>query len=134
MSTKKRSGGNEGIQANSVVGDVIAVGRGAQAVKMVFAETDRKEMLAAVGKIREELEGLKLDRAQLEEVKEHAQELEHEVAQKQPNPQKVGGALETLVGKLKQVGVAVTEVAGLVTPIKTIAGLLHLTMASLGLF
>lgn len=133
MIRKNRSSVNEGIQANVVKADVLAVGRGAKAVKMVLADADRKEILAAVGNIHQELGKLNLDKPHLDDVKRHAEELERTVTQKQVSPEEVEGSLGMLVRKLKQVGVAVKEVAGLISPIQTIAGLLHLSLSSLGL-
>jgi hypothetical protein len=133
MTRKNRSSVNEGIQANVVKADVLAVGRGAKAVKMVLADADRKEILAAVGNIHQELGKLNLDKSHLDDVKRHAEELERTVTQKQASPEEVEGSLGMLIKKLKQLGVAVKEVAGLISPIQTIAGLLHLSLSSLGL-
>ncbi len=133
MTRKNHSTSNEGIQANVVKADVLAVGRGAQAVKMVLRESDREDILTAVGEIRRELGALKLEKAYEEEVQRHAQELERAATKKNASPAEVKGALGGLLEKLKQAGVIVSEVAGLVSPIQTIAGLLHLTLSSFGL-
>jgi ABC-type transporter Mla subunit MlaD len=133
MKMKNRPSVNEGIQANVVKADVLAVGRGARAVNTVLAESDRQEILTAVRSLQQELGKLNLDKPHLEAVMQHAEELKRNVAQKQPSPEQVQGSLGTLITKLKQVGVVVKEVSGLVSPIQTIAGLLHLSLSSLGL-
>ena|SRR5215471_10069050 len=133
MTGKNRSASNEGIQANVVNADVLAVGRGAKAVKVVLSESDRQDLLTAVGEIRRELEALKLEKAHAEEVQRHAEELEHAATKKDASPAEVKSVLSGLLEKLKQAGVVVKEVAGLVSPIQTIAGLLHLTLSSLSL-
>jgi hypothetical protein len=123
---------NEGIQANVVKADVLAVGRGAKAVKTVFAEGDRKALLEAVAQIHNELDRLNLDPSHRQEVKRHATELERSVTSKQANPKEIEGALGKFIGKLKELGVIVKEAAGLVAPIRVIAGLLHVSLSSLG--
>lgn len=133
MKMKNRPSANEGIQANVVKAEVLAVGRGAKAVKTVLAESDRQEILTAVHSLQQELGKLKLDKPHLEAILQHAEELKSSAAQKQPSPEKVQGSLGMLITKLKQVGVVVKEVSGLISPIQTIAGLLHLSLSSLGL-
>ena len=133
MTRKNRSASNEGIQANVVNADALAVGRGAKAVKVVFSESDREDILTAVSEIRRELEALKLGKAHSDDLQRHADELEHAATKKDASPAEVKSLLSGLLEKLKQAGVVVKEVAGLVSPIQTIAGLLHLTLSSFGL-
>jgi hypothetical protein len=63
VTKQRRAAVNEGIQANTVTGDVIAVGRGAQAHKTVMAESDRRQLLEAVGTLHQELDKLNVDSA-----------------------------------------------------------------------
>ena len=115
------------------MGDVIAVGRGAQAHKTVMAESDRRQLLEAVDKLHHELDKLNVDSTSRNELKQHASEIEQVVSAKQSDPKEVEGALGRFVQRLKEVGVIVKDVAGLVAPLQTIVGLFHLSLASLGL-
>jgi hypothetical protein len=133
MKKERRSASNEGIQANVVNADVLAVGRGAHAIKMVLAEADRKQILEAVGQIHQELEHLNLSKPEVDVLKGHAEDLKQTVIKEDANPKEVEGALGKFIERLKQVGVVVKETAGLVAPIHTIASLLHLSLTSLGL-
>ncbi len=133
MTRQRGASGNEGIQANTVTADVIAVGRGARATKTVLADGDRKQLLEALGKIQTEVDKLNLDAAQRDEIKQHAAQVERTLTVKQPDPVAAQGALQKFVGKLKTVGVIVNDAAGLVAPLHTIAGLLHLSLSAIGL-
>jgi len=93
---------NEGIQANTVTGDVIAVGRGAQAHKTVMAESDRRQLLEAVDKLHQEIDKLNVDSARRDELKQHASEIEQVVTAKQSHPKEVEGALGRFVQRLKR--------------------------------
>jgi phosphotransacetylase len=124
---------NEGIQANTVTGDVIAVGRGAQAHKTVLGEGDRRQLLEAIDQLHQELNKLNVGSVRRDELKQHASEIEQIVTAKQSNPKEVEGVLGRFVQKLKEVGVIVKDVAGLVAPLQTIAALFHVSLASLGL-
>jgi hypothetical protein len=133
VTKQRRTTVNEGIQANTVTADVIAVGRGAQAHKTVLAENDRRKLVEAVDKIRHELDNLNLDALHRDEIKQHASDIEHAVTAKQTDPKEVEGALGRFVDKLKTFGVVLKDAAELVAPLHTIAGLFHVSLASLGL-
>ena len=133
MTKQNRTGANEGIQANVVKADVVAVGRGARAVKVMLSEGGRRELLEAVSKIHRELDKLDLSRQQQDEVKQHAAEIERMVTRKQADPKEAEGTLGKFVKKLQEVGVIVKETTGLLAPLRTIAGLFHLSLTSLGL-
>jgi len=133
MTRQPRGTANEGIQANTVTADVIAVGRGAEAHKIVLAESDRKQLLQAVGTLHSEVDKLNLQTADRNELKQHASEIQNAVTAKESNPKQVEGALGRFVQKLKEVGIILKDVAELVAPLRTIAGLMHLPLVKLGL-
>jgi hypothetical protein len=133
MTRKSSPGGNEGIQANVVKADVLAVGRGARAVKTVLASSDQKELLAAVAKLNQHLQSLAIDKAQLQELSKHTEQIREAVSKPQVDSTEVQGAAAKFVQRLKEVGVAVKEMAGFVAPLRTIGGLLHISLTTLGL-
>jgi hypothetical protein len=109
VSKSKKSGGKtviEGIQADSVTADVMAVGRGAKATKVVIGSSEETKALAdAVEALRAGLDTLDLDAEQRGVVDEDVEALEGAVKQEQLDVDKVGGALRNLQSKLKMVGV-----------------------------
>jgi hypothetical protein len=133
MTKKRWQGANEGIQANVVKADVLAVGRGAQAIKSVLSDSDRKDLVGAVAQLTQQVKSLNLDKVQVEELSKHAHEIERAVAKPRVDPKEVQSAMGKFLDHLKQVGVALKEVAGFVAPIETMAKLLHISLSSLGL-
>jgi hypothetical protein len=131
--SRQRSNVNEGIQANNVTADVLAVGRGAKAVKTVHGNTDTEKLLAAMSAVRAQLDNLPLTKPQRDAVEQHAQDFERIAASKPANSPETQGAFAKFMEKLKDVGIAVKETADLVAPIKTIAGLVHLSLVAFGL-
>jgi predicted metal-dependent RNase len=132
MTKNQESPSNEGIQASVVNADVLAVGRNAQAVKTVLGNADRTKLMEAVAKIDQELELLFVNRPDLRDLRDNAKELARTVNHEVVDPQQVEGTLGRLISKLKEGGVIVKEVAGLIAPIQAIGGLLHLSLAGLG--
>lgn len=133
MSPRRSTSTNEGIQADTVTADVLAVGRGAKAVKTVHGNADSEKLLAAVRSLRSQLDNLPLTKSQRDDLDQHAQTLEHVASSKPANSPEAQSAFAKFLDKLKDVGVVVKETAELVAPIKTIAGLVHLSLAVLGL-
>lgn len=129
----RRSIPNEGIQADTVTADVLAVGRGAKAVKTVHGNAESEKLLAAVQSLRSQLDNLPLTKPQRDDLDQHAQTLEHVASSKPANSPEAQSAFAKFLDKLKDVGVVVKETAELVAPIKTIAALVHLSLTALGL-
>lgn len=122
---------NEGIQATNVTADVLAVGRGAQATK--YSSGDAQQLAKAVEQLRAGLEGLNLQPHAKEAIKEDLAELHAATESKQPQADRAGRALQSLLGKLKMVGVVLSEVVSLSGPVRQIAGLLQIPLHLLGL-
>lgn len=132
--SKRGVTGNEGIQVTggNVTADVLAVGRNAHAQKTVLGENDRKQLTEALAVLSSELEKLKVSPADRNELKKQVSDLRQITAA--PGADK-GEAKSTFTGfiqKLKEIGVVVNQAAGLVAPLHTIAGLLRVPLASLG--
>ncbi len=122
---------NEGIQATNVTADVLAVGRGAQAIK--FSTGDTQQLAKAVEQLRAGLEALNLQPHAREAIKQDLGELQAATESKQPQADRAGRALESLSGKLKMVGIVLSEVISLSQPVRQIAGLLQIPLHLLGL-
>jgi signal recognition particle subunit SEC65 len=133
MTKKPQASSNEGIRASTVIADVLAVGRNARAEKTVIEQADRKKLSEAVARLDQELESLAVRNPQLADIRENAQELSRSTSQDEVDPRHVQGVLGRLASKLKEGGVVVKEVAGLIAPIKAIAGVLDLSLIGLGL-
>ena len=95
----------EGIQANTVSADVLAVGRGAKAIK--YGVGNAQDLAKAIEQLRVGLEGLNLQPNAKEIIKEDLAELHAATESKQPQADRAGRALQSLSGKLKMVGVVV---------------------------
>jgi len=122
---------NEGIQATNVSADVMAVGRGAQAIK--YSPGDAQQLAKAIEQLRAGLEGLNLQPHAKEAIKEDLAELHAATESKKPEPDRAARALQGLLGKLKMVGVVLSEVVSLSEPVRHIAGLLQIPLHLLGL-
>ena len=133
MTKRRLHASNEGIQADVVKADVLAVGRGARAVKTVLSDSDHMRLVAAVSMLGKQIDSLKLPKEHAAELASHAQEIGRAVAKADVNSTEVQSATGKFLQRLKQFGVAVKEVAGLVTPLETIGGLLHISLSALGL-
>jgi hypothetical protein len=133
MTKNREQGHNEGIQANVVKADVLAVGKGARAVKIVLSGSERENLLDAVAKLSQQIQSLGLEKGQIELLSRHAQDIKEAVNKPQVDSTEVQGVMEKFIKHLKQVGVAVKEMAGFVAPLQTIGGLLHISLSSLGL-
>jgi len=121
----RSSGSNEGIQANTVTADVLAVGRGAHAKKVVLGHDDQQQLIDAVATLRRGIEGLQLSVADRQIVTADVAALER-VTQEPQDPEQARGRMAGLLSTFKAVGVVVSDVATLIEPIRKILGLLHL--------
>lgn len=135
MSQKKKynqPAGNYGIQANSVIGEVMATGTNASASKTVFGTEDRKQLQDAVQQLRDSLGRLDLAAPAKAILKEDTDALAEAVTEKQLEPAKVGGLLKGLSDKLRMAGIVVSDVVALSEPVRQLASLLKIPMHMLG--
>jgi hypothetical protein len=122
---------NEGIQADSVRADVIAVGRGARASKRT-GDTSR-EVTIAVDQLRSAVEALNLPPHAQAAIHDDLRAL-HAVAESgAAEPERAGHALQGIAGKLKMIGVVISEVVALSEPVRKIAELLRIPLQMVGL-
>jgi hypothetical protein len=128
--TRKPSSGNQGIQANTVTAEVMAVGYRAQATKTVTA-ADRDSLARAISQLGETIDRLGLAPAPRALLEKEVKGLTEAASGPSPDPAKAKTHLEAIVDKLGMVGTIVKDVAGLVEPMSKIAGLLHIPLAFL---
>lgn len=119
-------GGNEGIQANSVRADVLAVGHGARAVKTTAAEG---ELVKAVADLQRAIDALQVRQTVAGELTA----VVAAAAAPQPKAEEVGTAVAGLVDKLKRAGMVVGEMAAMIDPLTKIASVLRLPLAYFGI-
>jgi hypothetical protein len=124
---------NKGIHANNVTAEVLAVGDKAQAVKY-SACMPQEDLSRAISDLRKAIAELNINENARTVVDEDINKLEHEMEKVKPNKAEVGGILQSISGKLKMVGVVLSDTVSLVEPIKKIAGFLGITVKLLGLF
>jgi hypothetical protein len=118
---------NEGIQAQTVQADVMAVGRGASASKHVES-VDGTALQQAVADLRTAVAQLMLAAPAKQALDEDVNEIERAVGPPAPNRDKAAQHLEKLGGKLKMVGQVMDQVAALRDPAMRIADLLQLPL------
>lgn len=122
---------NEGIQANNVSAEVIAVGRGAKAHKSTSGSS--QDLTKAIDQIRSALQALNLQPHAKAVISDDLATL-HTIAQSnQPDPERARHALQSLAGKLKMVGVVLSEAVALSEPVRKVAELLRIPLHMLGL-
>ena len=129
MSPRARSAANEGIHANTVTADVLAVGRGARAEKTVIANGDQRALLDAIAALRAGIDRLQLPAAVTRPIAEDVAALERESQQKASSPEAAAGRITSIMTKLKAAGVVISDVATLVEPIGKIVSLLRIAVA-----
>ena len=119
------SGSNEGIQANSVTADVVAVGRGARAEKVVLGREDQRQLVEAIADLKRGIEGLQLSAANRKSVEADVAAIE-QMSRAAQDPEQARSRILDLISTFKTIGVAVSDIVTLVEPIRKIVGLLHL--------
>jgi len=123
MSGTKRSTTNAGIQANTVTADVMAVGSHARATKVVKTGEANQELLAMIAQLRNSISAMPLAPPAKAALEEDIVNLDSAVADKDTPPDRVDGILRSIVGKLKMVGVLMSDAVIIAEPLKKIAGL-----------
>jgi hypothetical protein len=124
---------NEGIQATTVNAEVIAVGHGAKASKTTYGGDDQEKLGQAVQQLRSALEALQLQAHAKTAIEEDLKDLQFAVQSKEPKADQVSQILQGIGGKLKMVGVVLTDALALSEPITQIAHLLQIPLRLLGL-
>lgn len=119
---------NHGIQANSVTGDVIAVGSRSSASKTVYQTGDSQALVEQnIAALRIAFEGLGIDKVAHSVLEEDLGILEQAINNRVPTDI-AEGVIEQLIKKLKMVGVVVNETENILEPIRRIGSALGLTM------
>jgi hypothetical protein len=111
---------NAGIQATNVTADVMAVGSGARASKVVNAGEANRELVAMVADLRKQIDAMALQPQARQALEEDVAKLDAAAAKKDTKPEQVGGLLNNIVGKLKMVGVMMGDTLAIAEPIKKI--------------
>jgi hypothetical protein len=124
--------GNQGI-IGTVQADVVAVGTGARASKVVHTAPDREAVGAALAELRQALAALALNPVARETVAVDVHTIEKEASAPKPDRDRIADLLSGLAGKLKMVGVVVGEGVALGEAIKKVAALLKVPLSLLGL-
>jgi hypothetical protein len=122
---------NEGIQANNVTAEVIAVGRHARATKT--ASGDSLDLAKSIHQFQSALEALDLKPQVKAGVEEELAALHTVVQSNQPAPEQASHLMQSLAGKLKSAGVVLSEIVTLAEPARKIAELLRVPLHLLGL-
>ena len=131
--TGKRASGNYGIQADNVTADVMAVGDNARASKQVIGSASREELAATVEQLSAALRALNLQPHAKDAIEEDVSALRSEASAEKPKPDRVESLLKNIAGKLKMVGVVLSDVVELSGPATKIASLVGLGGKLLGL-
>jgi hypothetical protein len=123
---------NQGIQANTVNADVIAVGTGARAIK--YSNSSEYELREAVDELRDAIASLNLRPGVKARIGEDLGALKQVAEKKLPDDTNRGAlTLYSVAGQLKSAGVVLPEVVTLADPVRKIAGLLRVPLDMLGL-
>lgn len=122
---------NEGIQATSVSAEVMAVGRNATAIQNLDRTNDQQELLQEVEQLRKGLESLNLQPHAKTAIGEDMAKLQSATESREPNSDHVGQILASLSGKLKMVGIVLSEVVNLSEPVKKIIKILQIPLSLL---
>lgn len=117
---------NTGIQANTVTAEVMAVGERAKATKIAGSSAVDRELPGLVTELRGALDRLSLQAPARQAIEEEVVKLDKAAAGKERSPERIGGILESITGKLKMVGTIVSEAVEIAGPLSKIAGLFGL--------
>jgi hypothetical protein len=131
MKRQNPTAGNQGIVGN-VNASVVAVGSGATAIQ-TGRSTDGPALSEAIGELRKAIDALALKPPAREALAGDLDALEKAGKNAAPKPDHIGGILQSLSGKLRMVGVALTETTALAEPLGKIAAALRVTLSFLGI-
>jgi hypothetical protein len=135
MAEKRQLGatGNQGIQANKVTAEVLAVGVRATAHKEVTKEATPQELLQAVAQLRNAFEGLTLPVPAKQVLADDIKALTAATSTAKPDSANIQSHLKSLSDKLKMVGLVMKDVTQLWEPAKKIAELAMIPLHLVGL-
>jgi hypothetical protein len=135
MTEKRQLGAaeNQGIQANTVTAEVLAVGASATAHKQVTMGATPQEFLQAVAQLRSALEGLTLPAPAKHVLADDIKALTAAISSAKPDSANVQSHLKSLSDKLKMVGLVMKDVTQLWEPAKKIAELAMIPLHLVGL-
>ncbi|MEH2488920.1 hypothetical protein [Bradyrhizobium sp. AZCC 2230] len=122
MTIKDIPSGNEGIVAESVSAQVMAVGRNARASQAV-SSGDLAEFRASLEELKAAIGKLALPDGARASVSGHVAELEAEAAKASPDRGRVEGALRSLAASTKLIGEFVSNAGTVLGPIAKLATL-----------
>jgi hypothetical protein len=132
MSDKSAKSINEGIQATTVKAEVLAVGRGATAIKQSAAY--EQALVASLDRLNAAVEALNLPphaRQALDDDLRGLRTIAEEGGTDQVD--RAASTLQNFVGKLKVLGVVVSQAVGIAKPIFDLAELLRVPLGKLGI-
>ena len=121
MADSKKTAGNLGIQANSVVADVLAVGPNATAYKHMATNVKPEDILQAIRQLRDALSYTALSVSDKQAMTDHLDALASETARSNPTKSTVQTILKSVCETLKAGGVAIKDISELCDPIMKIA-------------
>ena len=127
--SKKKASVIEGIQANNVTAEVLAVGRGAKAVKTVGIGAE--ELADTITQLRNALNELNIDHDTRKAANGDLDRLVTATRNKQPDKHEIGGILQSITRRLKSVGVVLSEAISLSESISKIAGLFGIALRTI---
>jgi hypothetical protein len=133
---KPDAAGNQGIQANTVTADVLAVGMNAMAHKQVAVGATPEAFLQAITQFRSALEGLMLPTPAKQVLAADVEALTAASSASKSDNAKIQSHLKGLSDKrdkLKMVGIVMKDVAELWEPAKKIAELAMIPLHLVGL-
>lgn len=130
MKKRPRHSVNQGIQANTVRADVLAVGDGARAAKYTGAAD--VALAEAIEHLREAISQLSLDPAASRAIEQDLRQLPA-AASDPASVQQATSALSGVVAKIQSAGVAISEVVRLGEAVTGVATLLKVPLALIGL-
>ena len=127
MSNKDPGKNNQGIIANSVVSDVVAVGYRSKAKQIVTVSSEDKKVIKdSIAKIQESVNELGLAKEAAAVVQSDVNKLKDKIENDPGDKDSIGNLVQQFSEKLKMVGVIVKDTATLIEPLKKIAGVLGL--------
>ncbi len=128
MNEKSSVAGNQGIIADNVSAQVIAVGKNARAIQNL-SSVDLEHFRSSVAELKSAIDGLKIPEKAKASISEHVSGLETEAGKSAPDRGRVEGALKALSSSAKLLGEFVSNATIILGPIAKIAALFGLAIA-----
>jgi len=125
--------GNQGIQANTVTADALAVGTHATATKQVTIGETPQAFLQAIAQLRSALDGLGLPAPAKHVLADDIEKLTAATTTPKPDSARIQSHLKSFCDKLRMVGVVIKDVTELWEPVKKIAERAIIPLHLLGL-